>query len=118
MATFPTNLGCVTTNGYNESFPVTRQYLGGRKFTYPTTVNVEVFIGSHSDMEDFMRWYITDLAWGTNSFTISIPLFGVTRAWSVKIVNDINVKNNENTASIRTIPMVLEVLDDIDTYIN
>lgn len=118
MAAFPTNLGCTITAGYGEQFPKTKQYLGGSKYNYNPVVKVAAQITSHADMEDFTRWYITDIDWGTAPFTISLPLFGVIRNWNVQLTNTTDVGHGTSEVSNRKIPMVLEVLDNIDDYIN
>jgi len=117
MASFPTDITCVVTRGFSEGFPEAKNYLGEEKFVYPSTAKVTALIKTHADMEVFTRWYITDIAWGTGTFTISLPLFGVTRDWEVRLINKIDTKPNDKAAWLRDIPMELELIDDIDDYI-
>lgn len=118
MAAFPTTLSCTVTSGFKEILPETTMYLGGETYTDKGRATVDALIDSHSDMEDFTRWYITDLSWGTLPFTITLPLFGVTRAWNVKLTKAIDIEHINDSAINRTINMDLEIQDDIDTYIS
>jgi hypothetical protein len=117
MAAFPIGISCRVTNGYKENFPETKKYLGGHKHVYLPKATVKAIFETHADMETFMRWYITDLDYGVNTFTISLPLFGVTRAWEVQLLNNLNTEPNTGAANIREIQMDLKIIDDIDTYI-
>ncbi|RLA74310.1 MAG: hypothetical protein DRG30_05450 [Epsilonproteobacteria bacterium] len=118
MAAFPSNIACSVTSGFNESFPKVNRYLGGEKYVHLSTGRVTISIESHSDMELFSSWYIDDISWGVDPFTISLPFFGVIRDWNVRLTKEINTKPNSKAVFHRYISMELEILDDISAYIN
>lgn len=117
MAIFPTTLSCTVSSNFKEILPETKKYIGSKTYTHKARATVDAVIDSHADMDDFTRWYITDISWGTDSFTITLPLFGVSRAWNVKLATPINIEHIGESAINRTIKMELEIQDNIDTYI-
>ena len=114
MATFPTSIACISTAGYKEELDV-KPYLGGNSFVDQPIVTVTVGTKSHSDMQSFMSWYINSIAYGRTNFTVSLPMFGVTRLWDARFVTKIDASLKATT--VREINMKLEILDDISQYI-
>jgi len=116
-AAFPTDISCAITEGFQEQLPSATRYLGGKSVVNPSRGKVKVIFTSHADFETFMRWYITDINYGLDSFTITVPFFGVSRAWEVKILTELDTAPNAKASYIREIQMDLEIIDNIDDYI-
>ncbi len=115
---FPESLLCYVTDGFSEGFPSLEKYLGARTDQLPSTANVKVRISSHVTMEQFTRWYLTDIIQGNLTFTVNLPLFGVLRAWEVKLTNKISTTPLATKESIRYITLNLELIEDINDYIS
>lgn len=116
MATFPTTITYVKTSGFKEEFPESITFLGGSSFVYDPIVDIELRITNDSDFKDFLDWYISDISYGSTNFTITMPFFGVNRAWDVKICNK-PISSSSDVWDMRNIPLKLRVLDDISTYV-
>ena len=113
MAAFPENIACAKTGGFGETLPFMKKYLGNtvnESYRERGKGTVSVHIDSHADMNTFTQWYNT---YGHDTFTINLPLFGVEKAWSVRITTPITTKPWEKNVSKRTIPMNLEVMETI-----
>ncbi len=117
MATFPENIACALVDGFKDILPKTTKYLAAKKEVGKANAKVTAFVKTHADMDEFTRWYITDLDWGVNVFTMSLPLFGVTRNWEVKLIKEPDIKPSSKAAYFRDIQMDLEIQDDINDYI-
>ncbi|MDM5272075.1 hypothetical protein PGH07_07775 [Sulfurovum sp. zt1-1] len=118
MAAFPSTIACTVNSGFKDILPETIKGLGGQKLLGNANGKVTAFIKTHAEMEQFTRWYITDINWRVDAFTISLPLFGVTRDWNVRLTKTPDIKPSDKASYIRYVDMELEVLDDIDTYIS
>lgn len=113
MAAFPENIACVINNGFGETLPYMKKYLGNTEneaYRDRGVCKVSVHIGSHADMDTFTQWYKN---YGHKAFTINLPLYGVEKAWLVRIIDALSTQAWSKSASVRTIQMKLEVLDTI-----
>ena len=117
---FPSALGCILVNGYNAKHGATevKNYLGNKTSTYTPkpTINVNVILTSNTDMAIFAAWYYTEILQGTVNFLITMPIFGVTKAWEVKLLNGLE-QSLENDVTISNVKMNLELVSDIASTI-
>ncbi len=109
---FPSNLGCIVIDGYGVSHDGDWLGFADETLTVNETVTAEVIIKTKTEMALFAHWYYNELLRGTLSFLITIPLFGITRAWEVRMMKGLNEALVGNGVA-RNIKMELEVLTDI-----
>lgn len=114
---FPSVLGRVVTNGYEEKHKGDIWCFADESVRVKEDVSIEVIIKTLSDMTLFTHWYYNEIAKGTLSFLVTIPIFGITRAWEVKMKPGFNA-SLLNGATVRNVKMELKVLDDIAVIVD
>jgi len=114
MAAFPSDIACIIAKGYNEELPFKKKYINRQGDAPQPLVNATALTNTDEKMVTFTRWYLDN---GDAPFTLSLPLYGLTRDWNVRIVEKITTAPRNIGAFIRDMPMKLEILDDIKSII-
>ena len=112
---FPTGLVYILVSGFNQTLKSKKNYLGGKSKVINPTGKIEVLAKSDLEYAIFTDWYINELDYGNNDFTIEAPFFGLTRRWNVKIVGDVSASNSSQF--VRKVQLNLEILDDVATIL-
>lgn len=112
---FPKSLVCILVSGFNQTLKPKKNYLGGKSKIINPTGKVEVLARDDLEYGIFTEWYVNELDYGNNSFTLEVPFFGLKRAWNVKIVGDVSASNS--SSQVRKTTMTIEILDDIATVL-
>jgi hypothetical protein len=105
--------GCITTDGYASNQEATKRYLGTKTYRYKPTVNLTIFSKTAAQIAGLSSFYYTTLKGGIDAFTIPLHIYGVTKTYNVKIVNDFNI--SYVNSSIANTQLVLEIQDEIIT---
>lgn len=113
---FPDNLTFVLQDGFTSVVPKKTKGLGGRTILEESaTVSIKVLLKTELEAAIFLEWWATELNYGTETFTINIPYFGIRKEWTVLILEQL--KETLVIGTVREIAMNLKVLDDIDAAI-
>ena len=69
--------------------PKKKKYLGGKTALVESPVaSIEVFVESEVDQACFLEWWVKELNYGTESFTINLPFFGIWKDWTVTVMGE------------------------------
>ena len=112
---FPTGLVYILVNGFNQTLKSKKNYLGGKSKIINPAGKIEVLTKSDLEYAVFTDWYINEIDYGNNDFTIEAPFFGLKRKWNVKIVGDVSASNSSQF--VRKVQLNLEILDDVATVL-
>ncbi len=114
---FPDNLVYIMDKGRSNTVPKKKKYLGGRTelTTYPVA-NIEVFVSNEVDKAIFLEWWVTELNYGTESFSIKFPFFGIWKDWIVTAIGD--EMKEEPSLESGTVKLSLKLVDDLQEAIN
>lgn len=112
---FPKSLVCILVSGFNQTLKPKKNYLGGKTKVINPTGKIEVLARDNIEYGIFTEWYVNELDYGNNSFTIEAPFFGLQRTWNVKIIGDVSASNS--SYATRKAQMSLEILDDLATVL-
>ena len=110
MLHFPESYACAITNGFSETLPYSKKYLGG-KLTQPlATGTVSILVKNDYDMTQFMVWY-ESINWGADVFLMELPLFGTTKYWEVRITSTPATSTPGTKVTKRTIDLDIEIME-------
>lgn len=114
---FPASIACVLVDGYGESFPQAKRYLGGKTSedngtTDNPSVAITALCRGEADIALLGYWYYHEIGAGAKDFTIELPIAGVRREWRVMLSDQIS-NTPPTTPSIREWTFKVEVLDSI-----
>ena len=112
---FPKSLVCILVSGFNQTLKPKKNYLGGKSKVINPTGKIEVLARDNLEYGIFTEWYVNELDYGNNSFTLEAPFFGLQRAWNVKTIGDVSASNS--SSKVRKATMTLEILDDVATVL-
>lgn len=112
---FPDGLACILVSGFSQTIKPKKNYLGGKSKVINPTGKIEVLVKSDLEYTIFTDWYISEIDYGNNDFTIEAPFFGLKRKWNVKIVGDVSASNSSQF--VRKVQLNLEILDDVATVL-
>ncbi len=114
---FPSSLGCVVTSGYGASHEGDILCFAGKSVKENEIISIEVVTENIEDVALFAYWYYIELESGALSFLLTIPIFGIVKAWEVKMTKGIN-ESILNDGSARTIKIDLKLITDITSTID
>lgn len=116
--TFPKPIACIVTDGFKESLPVKRKYLGSNyALTDETRVEIKALITDINDVKLFVNWYCNEIDYGVKPFKIDLKLFGLKREWEVKLKSDL-VLETINSSISKHISLKLELQENIGALIS
>ena len=112
---YPEELGCIVVDGYTETSGSSMSYCLGK--TNVRKVN-EVMVGKimltdAASLSKLVSWYVNELSYGNESFTVSLPFMGTTAVWSVKFID--TLVQSLISGQIGTVAIKLEMLDYLPT---
>lgn len=114
---FPKGLSYILRDNYSATAPQKKKYLGGKTLLLDdANLEITVLLPSTLDTTLFLEWWITELNFGTEDFTINLPYFGITKDWLVVATNEI--KENLKGGNHRSVVLKLKIKEDIETAIN
>lgn len=113
---FPKGLSFVLKDGYIASVPRKIKGLGGRTILddYPI-ISIKVLLKTDMEIAIFLEWWTTEINYGTEDFTITVPFFGIIKNW--KVIASGETREVLGIGTTRTIDMNLKILDDLDVAI-
>lgn len=112
---FPDGLVYILVSGFSQTLKAKKNYLGGKSKTTNPTGKIEILSKSDLEYAIFTDWYINELGYGNNDFTIEAPFFGLKRKWNVRIIDDVSASNLSQF--VRKGKLNLEILDDVATVL-
>lgn len=112
---FPVSVSCVLTDGYSETQPKPKKYLGNKSVKEKMIINATTLLESHDDMQLFAHWWYEELDSGSLDFDIELPVFGTPYVFTVKMLNDIST--SLTGSQIREVTMSLEIQNDVGAVI-
>ena len=113
ISKFPSMLGCVITNGFEITVLKKKRYLANKSEVNDNPrVKAKVLIPQEGDIAIFATWWIEELNYGHNNFTINIPFFGILRDWNVRLKNDLTETISAESGELREIDILMEVVDE------
>ena len=84
---YPEELGCIVVDGYVENSGKLEYCLGKTGvFATNETMIGKIMIEDNVALSKLASWYIKELNYGNNQFTVSLPFMGTTATWTVKFV--------------------------------
>lgn len=114
---FPDNIAFVLVDDRSNAVPIKENCLAGKKVLRSKPIaQIKVFVKNGVDEAILLEWFVSELDYGTNSFTISLPFFGITRDWNVRI--DLDEFSENPIYFTGEVEMRLMILDDLSTAIS
>jgi len=117
VSAFPASLTCVQIDGYQETQERSIIGLNSQQIVNELPkVSFKIIVKGKMDTQIFSYWWINEVKYGVEPFTVSLTLFGVEREWIVRATNDlgasmVGVLNREYTLDC-------EVLEDVSAIIS
>lgn len=112
---FPDNLVFLLDDDRKNMIPKKKRYLGKKTaLVKKPTMNVSVIIESELDQAVFLEFWVTELNYGTELFTIKAPFFGIWHDWTVSVIGDMEERPSKGWSDIK---LGLKIEDDISEVI-
>ena len=113
---FPDNLVCVLVDGFGSTVPRKKKYLGGKnRLVDFLTITIEVLVKSEVDAAVLLEWWVSELDYGTKTFLIYLPYFGIRKKWTASIVGD--MPETIVIGKTRNVKLRLKIYDDLSESI-
>lgn len=114
---FPDNLVCVITDGFTGTAPRKKKYLGNKaSLVDKATVSITILVRDETEAAIFLEWWVSELDYGVNPFTINVPFFGISRGWNVLAIGDMT--DYLKIGTVREVKMKLRILNDLSEAIS
>ena len=84
---YPSELGCITVDGYAETSGSGVRCLGDKIQSRNETMSGTIMVTDTDALSKLASWYITELDYGNFPFVIDLPFMGTTASWTVKFVD-------------------------------
>lgn len=115
-AAFPSDIACITLQGYTQSLSKADKYVGDVNCCVRIQeLTANIVIAKETDMVYFGAWFATVINFGKDVFTANLLYMGVQREWTVKITNDLSI--DVLHADFRKIPVTFEIQDNVMDYL-
>ena len=110
-STFPSSLGTVERKNYSGTSVQSNRFLGGKSTLNYAKVTASIYIETNADATTFMSWWMKEISYGYDIFTIELPFMGLKRYWLVKLLTDLT--ETHTNCRGRTINLDLELLEEV-----
>jgi hypothetical protein len=112
---FPHALAYILISGFTSRLQQKKRFLNNKSRLEEQTAKIKVRVISDYDLSILLEWWINEIDYGYESFTIEAPFFGLNRIWNVELTNDLSLlKENRKSNDVL---LELKILDDVETVI-
>ena len=81
---YPEEVGCIIVTGYTEASKKVTRCLGGGMKSPTESMTGTIMIETNELFAKFMDWYVNQLGYGNESFTVSLPFMGTSGLWKAE----------------------------------